>query len=77
MRVGQLELQLHYTDLLLPLLLLPLLLQVVIAMLIGQLELQLHPSVGGWDGLLQRRMYHTTLQVEGGLPVLLRPRVRQ
>jgi hypothetical protein len=51
--------------------------QVVIAMLVGQLQLQLHPSVGGWEGLLQRRMYHTTLQVEGGLPVLLRPRVAQ
>jgi hypothetical protein len=51
--------------------------QVVIAMLVGQLQLQLHPSVGGWEGLLQRRMYHTTLQVEGGLPVLLRPRVTQ
>uniref|UniRef100_A0A383VZN8 Cytochrome P450 n=1 Tax=Tetradesmus obliquus TaxID=3088 RepID=A0A383VZN8_TETOB len=50
-------------------------LQVVIAMLVGQLQLQLHPSVGGWQGLLQRRMYHTTLQVEGGLPMLLRPRV--
>jgi hypothetical protein len=48
--------------------------QVIIAMLVGQLQLQLHPSVGGWQGLLQRRMYHTTLQVEGGLPVLLRPR---
>lgn len=51
-----------------------LVLQVVIAMLVGHLEIRLLPSVGGWQGLLQRRMYHTTLQIEGGLPLLLRPR---
>jgi cytochrome P450 len=51
-------------------------LQVVIATLIGRFHLQLAPDVGGWEGLLGRRMYHTTLQVQGGLPLLFRPRVQ-
>lgn len=50
-------------------------LQVVTAAVVGNFRVQLVPEVGGWEGLLRRRMFHTTLQVEGGLPLLLTPRV--
>lgn len=50
-------------------------LQVVIATIVGRFHIELSPEVGGWEGLLARRMYHTTLQVQGGLPMLLKPRV--
>jgi hypothetical protein len=50
-------------------------LQVVIATLVGNFSVKLAPEVGGWEGLLARRMFHTTLQVKGGLPLLLMPRV--
>lgn len=49
-------------------------LQAVIAMLVGRFEIELAPEVGGWEGLLARRMYHITLQVQGGLPMRFRPR---
>lgn len=49
-------------------------LQAVIATLVGRFHVQLAPEVGGWEGLLARRMYHTTLQAQGGLPMLLQPR---
>jgi len=50
-------------------------LQVVIAAVVGNFKVQLAPEVGGWEGLLGKRMFHTTLQMRGGLPLLLTPRV--
>lgn len=50
-------------------------LQVVLATLVGAFHVSLPPDVGGWPGLLERRLYHTTLQARGGsLPLLLTPR---
>lgn len=49
-------------------------LQVVIAAVVGNFSMKLAPEVGGWKGLLGRKMYHTTLQIRGGLPVILTPR---
>jgi hypothetical protein len=36
---------------------------VVLALLVGRYHLELAPEVGGLEGLLQRRMYHLTMQV--------------
>lgn len=49
----------------------------MIASVVGSFRLALAPEVDGWQGLLGRRMYHTTLQVCGGLPMLLTPREKQ
>jgi cytochrome P450 len=50
-------------------------LQVVIAAIVGNFRVKLGPGVDGWEGLLGKRMFHTTLQVRDGLPLLLTPRV--
>jgi hypothetical protein len=49
-------------------------LQVVIAAVVGNFRVALGPGVSGWEGLLSKRMFHTTLQVKDGLPLLLTPR---
>jgi len=50
-------------------------LQVVLAVLVGRLHVTLPAEVGGLEGLLARRMFHTTLQIRGGLPLLIKARV--
>jgi cytochrome P450 len=49
-------------------------LQVVLAVLLGRLRFELYPSVGGFEGLLRERMVlRTTMQFDGGLPMLVHP----
>jgi hypothetical protein len=50
--------------------------QVGIATLVGRYQLSLAPEMGGRKGFFDRVVYHITLQAEGGMPLVLTPRVK-
>lgn len=50
--------------------------QVGIVTLLARYSLALAPQVNGRSGFFDRLVYHLTLQAEGGMPLILNPRVR-